>query len=88
LAKTRQAIGAHCTLQVPLSALQSAFLSSVVSVYLLQHYTLQCFDLPNQKLTYKTKVNDKERLKAAFSNAISALQAVVQITDSIASGVG
>jgi hypothetical protein len=40
------------------------------------------------KLTYKTKVNDKERLKAAFSNAIGALQTVVQITDGIAGGVG
>ena len=40
------------------------------------------------KLTYKTKVNDKERLKAAFSNAIGALQIVVQITDGIAGGVG
>jgi hypothetical protein len=46
------------------------------------------FRSAKSKLTYKTKVNDKERLKAAFSNAISALQAVVQITDSIASGVG
>jgi hypothetical protein len=40
------------------------------------------------KLSRKPESNDKDRLKLAFSDAIDGLQAVVQITKGIASGVG
>jgi hypothetical protein len=40
------------------------------------------------KLAYKPKTDDKERLKLAFSTAISGLQPGVQITKGIASDVG
>lgn len=40
------------------------------------------------KLTYKPKPDDKDRLKLAFSNAISGLQTSIQITKRIAGDVG
>jgi hypothetical protein len=46
------------------------------------------FQSAKLKSTYKPMTDDKERLKLAFSTAISALQTGVRITQGIASDVG
>ena len=40
------------------------------------------------KLVYKSKSDDKQRLKLAFSSAISGLQTCIRIIKGIADGVG
>jgi hypothetical protein len=78
----------HTTKSDSSEALSAIIRTIFYSVALFEWSWITMLPSSQSKLGRKPKIDDKDRLKLAFSDAVGGLQVAIQITKSVASGVG